>query len=239
MKVYIKPYKNAVSQETIDIHHIDEKTIAEYAIWPIDALEKIKAFLETNDNTVIFGHNVLFDMRILQFMFNDWNIEGYSFAHLDTIDMVRTILQRYDSTIKKTGLSYLIENYLKDVNLEETLWLITDFIDRHYNYENKAYNGDFEQFKKDVLGKKRDIMKQIHTFYEKESSNELLFDKDTNDIKWFYDKLVDLEPESNDALETMKHLKGLVKAKIDRRHQADYDTIQTFALIEKMIVDFS
>jgi DNA polymerase III alpha subunit (gram-positive type) len=159
LKLYIKPYKNPIALETQAIHHIDDQVIANEGIYPIEALDKITEFVESNPDTVVFGHNVNFDMRMLQFMYNDWKREMYTFAHIDTIDLVKTILQKYNPAIKKANLSYIITEYMKDVDLEELRDNVVSYTERFHNHEHDKYNGNREQFEKDTLILEKGILK--------------------------------------------------------------------------------
>jgi hypothetical protein len=79
----------------------------------------------------------------------------------------------------------------------------------------------------------------MNIFLTKEKENELLVDKETNMLQGFYEKFLGggLVTEQ-EKVETLNHVVLLLKKKIDRRHQADYDVIQTMSMVNKIITDY-
>jgi hypothetical protein len=129
---------------------------------------------------------------MLEFMFNDWNIPLYKTPHLDTIEIIKTILWRKNPDITKANLDHLITKYLKEVDIEK---LYSELDEYRVVVQNFKTYTDIELFKKDIIGIEKGILKKINLFLENEKKNDLLYDKNTNYIEGYYHKLTNVDNE--------------------------------------------
>lgn len=217
--VHVKPYKNSVG-DSLAIHSITEKTLSEKGLPPMEGLRKIREFLD--ESPLAFGHNVSFDAKMLEHMYNDWGMDPHSAEHFDTIDIFKNVVQKRDPSVKRLGLSYLIPKILGEKDPEPLLPLIERLGRIHGNREAEDAAKKIE--KKLFLG--------LSSFVEEERATTFLTDHLTDELA----AIVEKRASGAGILHgDVVRAGAILEAKLRRRHNADYDAIQTFRIVEKAV----
>lgn len=216
--LYIKPYKKHSPKEVEKVHWITKKYIAENGLSPIEGLKQINTFLEwcDKDNTIIIAHNAWFDKGILDTMYNDWRMKPIELPFYDSIQILSVTLKYFNKDIKKMNLSYLIEKYLWEDNIQNLIEEITVALNMEFN-DREMKNT-----------KMKSLEKEIRKFIEVEKRDDFLFDANTQE----------LENDLDNGNINWDRILKILKEKESRRHKWDYDTIKLMQVMEKLYRDW-